>query len=240
MAVFQVFLDIAILTLLGVTIYYAYTLSKTLRDFKSGRKDIDFLLQELSAAGSRAENVIQSINQEADQTSLRMQDIVKDAQFLADELKFMTEAGDSLANRLENLADRNRDFAERAHSKPKFEAIMERAEPKAKIKNMDQPPAMPMQKAIQQYQDPIFEDADDFEDEEDGFEIQDFEVQDLDQINHQNREEARDILKNLAGAIENISPQNHIPETPSLKSKAELELYNALRRKPNGRNVRAG
>lgn len=108
----ETILDVATVLLLGVTIFYAAKLSLYLKIFRDGRKDMAHLIQDLSASVARAENAIHGMQDSAHESGRELQDIVNQAKFLADELRFMNEAGDSLANRLEKLAERNRELVD--------------------------------------------------------------------------------------------------------------------------------
>jgi len=103
-------LDILVLVLLGVTIFYAARLSIYLKTFKDGRADLEKILQKLTANIDQAENAIQGMKNTATIAGQELQDLVNESKFLSDELRFMNEAGDNLASRLEKLAERNREL----------------------------------------------------------------------------------------------------------------------------------
>lgn len=104
---FSAFLDIAVLILLGVTVFYAAKLSIYLRDFREGREDMEALMRTLAESVNKAQTSMERTRITAQETAQGLEELVKESKFLSDELRFMNEAGDNLANRLEKLAERN-------------------------------------------------------------------------------------------------------------------------------------
>lgn len=220
---FEQIIDILILLLLGATIIYAARLSIYMKSFQDRRKDMDFLLQELSASVARGENSIRDHSAAADQSAMKLQDTINEAKFLSDELRFMTEAGDNLAGRLEKLADRNRELVD----------LLEQAggvgypSPAGEQENIYNQSHSPRRGADQSFHEkqasmqkrapaPAPQQG-----REQGFFIQDrdFEEDDM-------REE-REVQNPTR-----LSRPNASAQMPGLKSQAERELYEALRRKP--------
>lgn len=103
-------LDAVILILLCVTIFYAARLSMFLSHFRDSRDEFDTLMNELSRNIQRAEQAIGNMRNLAAESGGDLNAAVKEAKFLSDELRFMTDAGDNLATRLEKLAERNREL----------------------------------------------------------------------------------------------------------------------------------
>lgn len=101
-------LDIVIIVLLGATIFYALRLSRHLDAFRSNRSDMERLIRELSAQITRAQEGVTALDDASRSSGDELRSLITKAQGLTDELSLMTEAGDSLAARLENLATRNR------------------------------------------------------------------------------------------------------------------------------------
>jgi hypothetical protein len=88
------------------TIAYAARLSLVLRRFKENRDILDRMIKDLNKNVSDAEQVIVKLRTTADTSGDDLQRVIDRAHTISDELSLMTEAGDSLANRLEKLADR--------------------------------------------------------------------------------------------------------------------------------------
>lgn len=103
-------LDFIILILLCVTIFYAAKLSVFLNNFREGRSEFFRLMNDLGQNIQNAEKVIRTLRETSDTSGKSLHAVVKDAQFLSDELRFMNETGDGLAARLEKLAERNREL----------------------------------------------------------------------------------------------------------------------------------
>lgn len=203
--------DVSILILLGVTIYYAARLSVYLKTFHDGRKDMNFLIQDLSASVSRAENAIRGMQASADQSGLKLQDVINEAKFLSDELRFMNEAGDSLANRLEKLAERNRELVDLleqsggvGHPAPQVPA----PQPSKTFHEKEAPPAIKLKKPAK----------------EQSFAIQDREFEKYED-DYEEYDEETLLLE------EPFVPENEVRQEMELKSQAERDLYEALRRR---------
>ena len=105
-------LDGLILVFLSVTIFYAARLSLFLKSFREGKDGMQLLIRDLSTTVDKAEESIKIMKGYAMETEEGLQAIIKEAKFLSDELSFMNETGDSLAGRLEKLADRNRELVD--------------------------------------------------------------------------------------------------------------------------------
>lgn len=103
-------LDAVILILLCVTIFYAARLSMFMNNFRDSKAEFDVLMNDLGRNIQRAEQAIANMRMIAAESNGELQTAVKEAKFLSDELRFMTDAGDNLATRLEKLAERNREL----------------------------------------------------------------------------------------------------------------------------------
>lgn len=105
-------LDGLILVFLCVTIFYAARLSLFMKTFRQSRTEISKLIRELNVVIVKAEGSIVTMQENAGTTEVAMREAIVEAKFLSDELRFMNETGDSLADRLEKLADRNRELVD--------------------------------------------------------------------------------------------------------------------------------
>lgn len=105
-------LDGLILVFLCVTIFYAARLSLFMKSFREGRSDMQRLIRDLSATIDKAEMSVAVMKDNAGEAEGGLREIINQAKFLSDELRFMNETGDSLADRLEKLADRNRELVD--------------------------------------------------------------------------------------------------------------------------------
>ncbi len=107
-SVMALVLDIVVIVMLGVTIFYALRLSRHLDTFRSNRSDMEKLIRELSTQITRAQEGISTLDEISKERSDDLRRLVAKAQGLSDELQLMTESGNSLAGRLEGLATKNR------------------------------------------------------------------------------------------------------------------------------------
>ncbi len=98
-------IDILIMIGLGVTIFFAFRLSKSLNSFKEQRQAFQALIVDLTTNIDKAQTSIAQLKETAGSTGEDLEKVIGEARFLADELKLMNEAGESLANRLEGVAD---------------------------------------------------------------------------------------------------------------------------------------
>lgn len=106
-------IDLAMLALLAATVYLAFRLNINLKRFKESRSEMEGLVNRLTANIDKAERAIQGMQNAARNAGRDLDEIISDAKVLSDELKFMNEAGDNLAGRLEKLADRNRELTDK-------------------------------------------------------------------------------------------------------------------------------
>ncbi len=107
-------MDGTVIALLAAMVFFAYRLTVHLKNFRDGRAELGVLLTHLSANIERAENAIAGMQNAAKASGGKLQDLINESKFLSDELRFMNEAGNNLANRLEKLAERNSDLASSA------------------------------------------------------------------------------------------------------------------------------
>ena len=110
---FAFVMDVSILVLLAATVFLAFRLNINLRNFKESRFEMEGLVNRLTANIEKAERSIGGLQNAARNAGKELDEVINDAKPLADELRFMTEAGNSLANRLEKLADRNREMVDK-------------------------------------------------------------------------------------------------------------------------------
>jgi hypothetical protein len=102
------FFDIIILGALGVTMWRARDLSRQFDKMQSDRKAFEQLISALNVASSRAESAIHALKESAIETGNTLQERTNKARAHSDELEIMIQAGDSLAERLQDLAGKSR------------------------------------------------------------------------------------------------------------------------------------
>lgn len=98
-------LDVVILVLLGLTIVYAARLSLQLRRLRDSKSELDRVVKDLIRNLDRADRTVAGLREAAKDSGRELQDSIDKAQSIADELELMTDSGDRLAARLEQLVD---------------------------------------------------------------------------------------------------------------------------------------
>ncbi len=102
--IITIILDLVIVGLLAATIAYAIILNKQIIRLRESRGEMNDLIQGLNEAMGRAETGVRGLKKTAHDTGEDLQRTVAKAQTLRDELEFMIEAADALANRLGAVA----------------------------------------------------------------------------------------------------------------------------------------
>ncbi len=103
---FALGLDFLILILLAIAIVFTFKLYKQLQDFKKNKEDFLKAIMDLNTATGSAERAIAGLRHNSDEIAGKLQSEMSEAQKLFDELHFMNDAGNNLAQRLENLAEK--------------------------------------------------------------------------------------------------------------------------------------
>ena len=98
---FRVLLDLIIALLLVATIGYAITLNNRLTALRRNRDQMAKIIASFNEATVRAESSIPKLRRAADEASGGLLERVEKAQSLRDDLAFMIERADTMANRLE-------------------------------------------------------------------------------------------------------------------------------------------
>ncbi len=106
--ILSIILDVLLLAGLGTMIFYCFKLSKSLDTFRQGREEFGRMVQELSENIIKAEGAIAGLKDTALSSGEDLQRVIDRSKGLIDELEIMNDAGDSLAERLEKLAEKNR------------------------------------------------------------------------------------------------------------------------------------
>lgn len=96
-------LDLVMVGLLAATIAYAIILNRQIIKLRESRGEMAELVRGLNEAMSRAETGVRGLKKTAHDTGDDLQRTVAKAQTLRDELEFMIEAADAMANRLGNV-----------------------------------------------------------------------------------------------------------------------------------------
>lgn len=103
----SIIIDVVMVGLLAATIAYAIILNRQIIALRESRGEMAELIQGLNEAMGRAETGVRTLKKAAGDTGEELQRTVAKAQALRDELHFMIEAADTLANRLGGVGDRD-------------------------------------------------------------------------------------------------------------------------------------
>ncbi len=146
---FALILDILIAILLIATIAYAVMLNRRLSDLRKDQSELEELAQSFNDATLRAEESIHKLTGSADDMKRDVQDTLKKAEALRDDLNFLIDRAGVSADKLEESVRSNRPEPPSYTGKKVKDTV---APPEPKM----QPQAQPQQKAAPQ-QDPAEE-----------------------------------------------------------------------------------
>jgi hypothetical protein len=120
MAIMEWTLQIVLVMLLGATLLRAVKLERALGVLKRDRAALEALVVDFNASTHQAESGIQRLRAAADGTGRQIEAQLSKSLSLKDDLAFLTERGDRLADRLEMLVRFARPLAEEntAQSQP--------------------------------------------------------------------------------------------------------------------------
>ena len=98
---YGVFLDGLIVVLLLATIFYSVALSRRLGALRDNRKEMETAVRRFAEASMKADASIKGLKRTADESGMTVQKLVDRAQTLRDELAYLVEAAEAVAERLE-------------------------------------------------------------------------------------------------------------------------------------------
>jgi cell division septum initiation protein DivIVA len=107
---YKLVLDVIVAILLAATIGYAVTLNARLNQLRKNRDELAKLVAAFNDATQRAEAGIPKLKRAAEEAGGGLQERVEKAQSLRDDLAFMIERADAMANRLEGTVRSARDL----------------------------------------------------------------------------------------------------------------------------------
>ena len=99
----ELIINVLIIVLLVPTIIYAYRLNKNLTILRENQNSLSRLIASLNDATIKAENSIPKLKNATEISSQNLKDVVDNAKSLKDDLTFINERADNLADRLENV-----------------------------------------------------------------------------------------------------------------------------------------
>ena len=104
-------LQVTLLVLLGAAIPFAVRLERALREIRKDRSAMDTSAQGLSEAAAAAESAILRLRATAELAGRQVQERVTTAEPLRDDLRFLIERAETLADRLDSLVRAGRPMA---------------------------------------------------------------------------------------------------------------------------------
>ena len=133
---FGLVLDIVIALLLVATIIYAVILNRQLGALRRNKDELSKVIANFNEATIRAESAIPRLKRAAEESKLSLQERIDKAQALRDDLSFMIERGDNMANRLENSVRQARTEGVKIGDKPAPTAtpVQPAPQPQAQLK----------------------------------------------------------------------------------------------------------
>jgi len=90
-----------VIALLGATIFYAFRLERRLEAMRGAQASLVQVIRELNTAAARAEAGIQGLKATAQSSGNVLDEKIKHAKAMTDELSFLLQAGDRLGHRIE-------------------------------------------------------------------------------------------------------------------------------------------
>ena len=104
----ELLINIIIIILLIPTIIFAYKLNRNLEAMRQNQSSLAKLVYSLNEATNKAENSIPKLKDATKTTSGELKEVVDSAKNLKDDMMFLNERADSLADRLENVIHNGR------------------------------------------------------------------------------------------------------------------------------------
>lgn len=106
----ELIINLVIIILLIPTIVYAYKLNKNLSLLRQNQKSLSQLISSLNEATYKAENSIPKLKTVTQNSSEGLKEVIDSAKTLKDDLTFINERADNLADRLENVIHAGREI----------------------------------------------------------------------------------------------------------------------------------
>jgi hypothetical protein len=95
-------IDVVVIAMLGATIFYALRLERRLATMRSAQAALADVIRELNSAAGRAEAGIHGLKAAAVSSGQMLDDKIKRARGLNDELALLLQSGERLGQRLES------------------------------------------------------------------------------------------------------------------------------------------
>ena len=112
----DIILNILISLLLVITIIFCFSLSRRISRFNSNKKELARFLLDFNDAIKKAEGNINMLKEMGTQVDDNLKSQIKKARFLANDLSFLSEKGESVAQNLESTITISRDLRRKANT----------------------------------------------------------------------------------------------------------------------------
>lgn len=111
----DLFINLLVIILLVPAIIYVYKLDKNLTLMRQNQDALMKLIEALNDATYKAENSIPKLKSVTESSSNDLKEVVDNAKELKDDLLFINERADNLADRLEDAIKNSRQMKENQH-----------------------------------------------------------------------------------------------------------------------------
>ena len=128
MASIELIINLLIICLLIPTIVFAYNLNKNLKTLRQNQNSLAQLVKALNEATFKAENSIPKLKTATEHSSEGLKEVVDTAKEIKNDLLFINERADSLADRLENVISSSRNVSPKKNEAIKSPAVPQSAE----------------------------------------------------------------------------------------------------------------
>ena len=108
----DLFINLIVIILLIPTIIYVYQLDKNLNSMRENQSELFKLIEALNEATYKAENSIPKLKTVTENSSNNLKEVVDSAKELKNDLIFINERADNLADRLEGAIKNGRQIKE--------------------------------------------------------------------------------------------------------------------------------
>ncbi|MCL4679321.1 MAG: hypothetical protein KJ017_12095 [Alphaproteobacteria bacterium] len=120
--VLALLLDMLIVALLGATIFFAMRLYSSLSSFREHRDDFEHVVAKLISSIGQAEQAMKNLKNTGTQEAQNLEELIRHAREMTEELRMVNEASGNMANRLEELAEKNRKIVEGFDARTPYKA----------------------------------------------------------------------------------------------------------------------
>ena len=125
----SIILDLVVAGLLVATIAYATLLDRRIRQLRSARAEIETMVVGFNTATARAESAIGDLKEGTESGARELKPLMATARQIADDLQFLVERGNELADRLDVGVSAARAAAPKGSLKPAVRSSAAKAAP---------------------------------------------------------------------------------------------------------------